>query len=75
MTKIKIKSYGDKTQKLQMGEKKVELWQNLNCDKTQIVIKLKLGQKSSCDKRQSVKINKTNQFDKTQIVTKLKNSN
>ena len=33
-------------------------WQNLSCDKTQIVTKLKFGQKSSCDK--------------TQIVTKIK---
>ena len=37
-----------------MGEKKVKLWQNLSCDKTQIVTKLKLGQKSSCDEAQIV---------------------
>ena len=45
---IKLKnSNGDKSQKLKM-------WQNLTCDKTQVVTKLKLLQNSSCDKTQSV---------------------
>ena len=71
------------------GEK-VKLWQNLSCDKTQIVTKLKLRQKWSCDKTKigkksnceeklKKKINVTKlklwQNLRTQIMTKLKKSN
>ena len=53
---------------------RVELWQNLSCDKTrmvttQIVIKVKFWQ--NCEE----KTKKKTQCDKTHIVTKLKNSN
>ena len=62
-----------KSQKLKLWQK-VELWQNLSCDKTQmvttqIVIKVKFGQ--NCEE----KTKKKTLCDKTQIVTKLKNSN
>ena len=61
--KTNKKNYCDKTKNLIMGGKKIELWQNLSGDKTQIVTKLKLGQnsklwqKSNCDKSQIVKKN------------------
>ena len=53
-------------------EKIIELWQNLSCDKTQIVSKLKKSKfekKSNCDKTQKLHLK---QNSKTQIVTKLK---
>ena len=62
------KSNGDKTQ--------LKLWQNTknsNCDKTQIVTKLKIERKKIST--QNVKRFKLWQNLRTQILTKLKNSN
>ena len=87
MSKIQIvmklqSSNGDKTQKLKLWKTqiyqnsithivtKVKMWQNSSCDKTQIVTKPKLIQKSNCEEK-----NIKSLFDKTQIKTKLKNSN
>ena len=54
---------------------KLKLWLKSICNKTQIVTKLKLWQKSNCDKTQNVTTLKLWQNFKTQIVTKLKQSN
>ena len=50
------------------------MWQNSSCDKTQILTKVKFWQKSKCDNSQIVKkkIKKITQYDKNQIVTKVK---
>ena len=78
----------DKTQKLKIVTK-LNLWQNLICDKTQIVIKRELWQNSNCAKlkmwRKNSSVTKFNcdktwelqwcQNSKTQMMTKLKNSN
>ena len=51
--------------------KNVKVGQNSKCDITFIVTKLKLWQNSNCEKKKT----HNSKFDKTQIVTKLENSN
>ena len=68
--------------KTKNGKKSNYEKKNFSWEKTQIVAKLKLGQKSSCVKTQIVtkiklrrKTKKKTQCDKTQMVTKLESSN
>ena len=69
-------SNSDKTPKLKLWQnskslivtkpkKKLNLWRNSNCDKTQTVTKLKLWQNSNCDKTQNVTKLKNSNWDKT----------
>ena len=66
--------------KTQIVRKKLKWWQNSNFDKSQVVTKPKLWHNSHCEKKKNLKIlNVTKhqlwQNSRTQIMTKIKNSN
>ena len=73
VTKLTNSNY-ERIQEFKFGQHfktKLKLWQNSNCDKTQIATKPKLWQNYTCDETQNMtKLTKL----KNQIVIKLKNS-